>query len=516
MTQSVTYDNFGRLTGTATGGVLTQGITYHGNSGQVSGYSSSYGSTTDSYSYTYDNNGNILTVSDGTNTTSYVYDSANQLVRENNQAGGFTHVWTYDDAGNILTRTEYAYTTGELGTPTDTITYTYGDTDWGDLLTAYNGVARTYDTIGNLLTDGTWTYTWRNGRELATMSNGTQTWTYTYDANGMRTGRTNGTTVYSYIYNGGQLTQMTVGNNTLFFTYGLSGTPMTVAYNGVVYYYVTNLQGDVVALLDNSGNEVVEYTYDAWGNALSATGTMAATLGTINPLRYRGYVYDTETGLYYVSSRYYDPEIGRWINVDSVISGVGDEVLGHNVFAYCFNNPVNMWDPSGGWPKWIQKTVDWVDSNIIQPVGGFFEGIAEDWKNYNTGNESEDIVFSSNYFSSYKGTLVVKTPFDASFSFGIIGLSTQQQDVGSLRHEYGHAVQLENMGLGSYITDVAIPSITINLLERKGKLPYDYYSYPWEAEANRLGGTTLSQSRKPKLPQGGYTSFWDLIPLFFD
>ena len=130
----------------------------------------------------------------------YHYDTANQLVREDNAWLGKTFVWTYDNAGNITSRKEYAYTDSDSavsGTPTATYAYTYGDSTWGDLLTAYNGAARTYDEIGNLLTDGTWTYTWRNGRELAGMTDGTTTWSYTYDANGMRTSRTNGTKAYS-------------------------------------------------------------------------------------------------------------------------------------------------------------------------------------------------------------------------------------------------------------------------------------------------------------------------------
>lgn len=99
---------------------------------------------------------------------------------------------------------------------------------------------------------------------------------------------------------------------------------------------------------------------------------------------------------------------------------------------------------------------------------------------------------------------------------GFIGLSKQQQNSNTLKHEYGHKVQLDNMGLRNYIENVAIPSVTINILDRQGKLPYDYYSYPWEAEANELGGATLSQSWKPELPQNGYTSYWDLIRLFFE
>ena len=177
------------------------------------------------------------------------------------------------------------------------------------------------------------------------MANGSTTWNFTYDANGMRTSRTNGSTTYSYVYNGSQLTQMTVGSNTLRIGYDTSG-PLFVKYNGTTYIYATNLQGDVIAILTTSGTPVVEYTYDAWGNILTTTGSMASTLGVHNPLRYRGYVYDTELGLYYLQSRYYNPEMGRFINADAYTS-TGQGILGNNMFAYCNNNPVVYCDPNG-------------------------------------------------------------------------------------------------------------------------------------------------------------------------
>ena len=142
----------------------------------------------------------------------------------------------------------------------------------------------------------------------------------------------------------GQLSRMTYNNHALYFSYS-AGKPTAVNYNGTDYYYVTNLQGDVVAILDTGGNRVVEYVYDAWGKILSVTGTHADTLGQHNPLRYRGYVYDNETGLYYVSSRYYDPEIGRFINADSQLNQK-DSILGFNMFAYCHNNPIMYSDPT--------------------------------------------------------------------------------------------------------------------------------------------------------------------------
>ena len=174
------------------------------------------------------------------------------------------------------------------------------------------------------------------------MTDGTTTWTYNYDANGMRTSRSSSTATYKYVYNGSSLVQMTVGSNTLYFTSD------TVTLNGTTYYYVKNLQGDIVAILNSGGTAVVQYTYDAWGKPLSITGSMASTLGTLNPLRYRSYVYDQESGLYYVSSRYYDPEIGRFINADAVdLLGANGDFASYNLFAYCGNNPIIRKDADG-------------------------------------------------------------------------------------------------------------------------------------------------------------------------
>ena len=117
-------------------------------------------------------------------------------------------------------------------------------------------------------------------------------------------------------------------------------------YNGTRYYYVKNAQGDVIGFVNGSGAVVAEYAYDAWGNILSISGSGARTVGAANPIRYRGYVYDAETGLYYVSSRYYDPEVGRFINADGLVS-TGQGILGNNMFAYCLNNPVNYEDSDG-------------------------------------------------------------------------------------------------------------------------------------------------------------------------
>ena len=178
------------------------------------------------------------------------------------------------------------------------------------------------------------------------MSKDTVTWTYTYDANGMRTSRTNGTTTYNYVYNGSQLTQMTVGTDTLCFTYDASGIPTTVTLNGVVYYYITNMQGDVVGIYTADGTSVCYYNYDAWGRPVTVTNDDNYTIDDLNPLRYRGYVFDQDTGLFYLQSRYYNPTWGRFINADALVS-TGQGQLGNNMFAYCGNNPVDRIDASG-------------------------------------------------------------------------------------------------------------------------------------------------------------------------
>ena len=348
--RSYSYDGLGRLEKQAIGSVLTESYAYSAaganTSSQVARLDIAAPGLSRSYSYTYDNNGNILSVSDGNTTTTYAYDKANQLIRENNQAGGFTYVWTYDRAGNILSRTMYAYTTGTLGAALATVNYTYGDSQWGDLLTGYGNRTITSDAIGNTLSDGKRSYTWEHGRQLATLTMGGTTWGVDYDTAGMRCVRTNGPIRYEYVYNGSRLSQMKKGSEMLLFSYDAGGWPMTLTHNGTLYYYVLNLQGDVVALLNSSGTPVVQYTYDAWGNLLSCTGSLASTLGILNPLRYRGYVYDAETGLYYLQSRYYDPEIGRFINADAFVS-TGQGFVGYNMFAYCINNPTNYYDPNG-------------------------------------------------------------------------------------------------------------------------------------------------------------------------
>ena len=212
--------------------------------------------------------------------------------------------------------------------------------------------------VGDL---STWTLRWKNGRELARASRSGLAVSFDYDVDGLRTEKTvSATNRHEYLYAGGQLLQdkYTKGSfiYCLDFIYDASGRPYALYYtcdgSSTVYYYLLNLQGDVVRLVDATGATVANYKYDPYGKLLSVTDangiaiTGATHIANLNPLRYRGYYYDTETGWYYLQSRYYDPIIKRFLNADTYAS-TGQGFLGYNMFAYCGNNPVNASDPSG-------------------------------------------------------------------------------------------------------------------------------------------------------------------------
>ncbi len=288
-------------------------------------------------SYTYDQFGNITSVSqNGAVVESYEYDGLNQLTKVTN--GANVTEYAYDAGGNLTS----VKLNGEVQD-----TYGYTDAGWKDLLTSFNGQAITYDEIGNPLTyrDG-YQFTWQNGRRLASISHGNDSISYTYDPDGIRTSKTvNGTTTKYHVMNGTLLGQ-TKDSDTIVFLYDEKGNKYGFDYNGTKYYYIFNVQGDVIGILNQAGQKIVSYTYDAWGKVLSVDGSEASTIGQINPIRYRGYYYDTETGFYYLQSRYYDPTTRRFLNSDILVGNVGS-VGQNNLFQYCSNNPVNLADPTG-------------------------------------------------------------------------------------------------------------------------------------------------------------------------
>ena len=242
------------------------------------------------------------------------------------------------------TKSEYAYTTGTPGEPLSTVNYAYGNSDWKDLLTEYNGTVINYDLSGNPLN---WrnasALTW-NGRRLAgmTLTNGTEL-AFEYNSDGLRTSKTAGNSTVQYVWNDGNLVAEIRDGYTLKFLYN-NGEAAGFSYNGADYYYGKDSFGVIRYLYNTSGEVVTTYTYDAWGTVLSVTGTLAETVGTVNPVRYKSYYLDSETGWYYLQSRYYDPAVGRFLNADDVLVVFEDE---RNIIVYCNNNPIRLVDAKG-------------------------------------------------------------------------------------------------------------------------------------------------------------------------
>lgn len=207
-------------------------------------------------------------------------------------------------------------------------------------------------------------FDWITGRSLSKITKGNTELEMMYDCNGMRTQKKVGNDITNYYYDSGNnLIGLTYGSNTLLFYYDSNGVPTSFAHNGTMYYYVKNLQGDIVQITKQDGTVVAKYVYDVWGKILSIKDgsnnmietTNATHLANLNPFRYRGYVYDNETGLYYLQSRYYDPITGRFLNADAYCDTESGSPLSTNMFAYCENNSVIASDHTGYWGTYTHK-----------------------------------------------------------------------------------------------------------------------------------------------------------------
>ena len=312
----------------------------------------------ESIQYKYDSMGNIIEVfENGRSACRYEYDALGRLTREDNVAFAKTTTWAYDNNGNIIAKYEYAITakpTSELHLLDCTyVPYTYADNS--DQLMSYNGEAFVYDTIGNPTTYRGKAAVWEYGRQLKSYDGNT----FAYDARGRRIGKNNIT--FTYDSNGNLIKQ----SNGLEFFYDHTGV-FAVKHNNTTYFYRKDAQANIVALLDNNGSVVVKYKYDAWGKCNTVVLDESATeIANFNPFRYRSYYFDTETNLYFLKTRYYDPEVGRFTTIDDISYLDPESVNGLNLYAYCLNNPVMMIDNSGCAPAWWQ----WLVSGLTLAAG---------------------------------------------------------------------------------------------------------------------------------------------------
>ena len=353
-------------------------------------------------------------ISAETNVRKYTYDDLQQMTREIIIEPGATtgkqYDFEYDLCGNILSKTESTYTvaTGAI-TGSTTKQYAYNDGTWKDLLSAYGTRYFTYDEIGNLrsIKNGSNTsgyyFNWGKGRQLESLTYGETAesadlyFEYGYNADGIRISKAILGRKLEYIVDGDKiLKQVGCGVGvlqTLEFYYDALGEIIGFNYANQDYYFGKNLQGDVVELYQD-GTLIATYEYDAWGKVLSIKDANGVTIAddinsthvaSINPIRYRGYYYDIDKKMYYLNSRYYYPEIGRFISADGYVS-TGQDILGTNMFAYCGNNPVNREDPTGQ---------NWVAAFIVNVVAVAVKSVlllTEIFSYFNQSNPRSDLA----------------------------------------------------------------------------------------------------------------------------
>src|SRR3990172_2084974 len=328
-TVGFTYDDARNRTDVNTPDDTNRHYTYN-EANRITGVTNTTSSGTQNFNYTEDYKGNILSE----NSTSYGYDALNRLVSWNQ--GGTTTTYTYDDAGNL---TEVK----ENGSPVKTYAYNAANQ-------IING-GYSYDTNGNMTSDGTYTYIYDGENRLKEVKQGANTVaSYTYDYMGRRTSSTqSGSTTY-YHYDGWNVVAETnsSGVTTATYTYDNRNQPVSMTRGANTYYYQYNAHGDVVSLTNTSGQIVNTYEYDPWGKVLSSNEQVS------NPYRYAGYRYDETTGLYYLQKRYYKPEIFRFITKDAR-GGYQNDPESINSYVYTFNNPTTHVDKSGTWGRIIHQ-----------------------------------------------------------------------------------------------------------------------------------------------------------------
>ena len=324
------------------------------------------------YRLTYDGNGNITEIADSSGVVQnrYCYDDLGQLIREDNREMGRSYTYDYDDAGNRIQKKAFAFTLGALGSAVSVYQYSYASSGWRDRLTyddySYDSIS--YDAIGNPISiendedpDICTSLRWK-GRLLMSFSDSEgPSISFTYNADGIRTSKTAGGVKHKYTLDGSRIVSETWTKNNieyfLYFIYDENGSPAGIEYRTSeyedgefdYYFFDKNIFGDIIDIYNENGRKICTYTYNAWGEctvsvASGLNGDDFLMAHEYNPFRYRGYYYDIETKYYYLQTRYYNPEWGRFLNADSALYS---HMIGFNMFAYCDNNPINYVDPVG-------------------------------------------------------------------------------------------------------------------------------------------------------------------------
>jgi RHS repeat-associated protein len=483
-------------------------------------------------------------------TTTMTYDNLNTSV-----AGYYYRQYTATDEMYYTIVFRIVFQVGTPGPipviPQSHVHYNYNES-WEDQLynigtiSYVNGVAQpmvvqqqyTYDTLGNPtsitnfvyngLTYSSASFNW-SGRQLSyiTIMSGSSSPAYMimykYNDQGYRTQQLlytfSGytpvlTSTIKYELEGDKVIYETNGTYGILYIYDFDGTLIGFNYDSNVtdavagndYFYLRNQMGDITHIVNSSGTAIVKYSYDAYGNIVYQTPS--ETIGNVNPYKYRGYRYDKLIGMYYLNSRYYNPQIGRFLNADGMLGAKGD-ILSTNMYAYCANNPVMYLDPSGEASIFALAILVIL---LFTPVGGTLAQIATSAVSYvgmavwalgdlafnggngawadmnrihwNPLNSDESAVFASTSISFYQGEPVFMKDSGRSGSFYFISLN-RYGTIDTLRHERGHGYQSMMMGIATFAITVGLPS-----WQQWGLCanPNTYYKAPWETMADILGG----------------------------
>lgn len=348
------YD-FGRLSQTKLNQYYNISYNYLTNGKRSSFIKNEISYNDDKYYYKYNKLGNITHIyHNEVLENRYYYDYYSELIREDNFKNNTTIRYKYDLYGNMISRKIYELNSYNL---LESHSFGYNDNSWKDKLTLYDGLSISYDEIGNPLSFGNnIALTWKNGRELSSYTTSTLNVEYEYNENGKRVGKTVNNKKTSYFLEDDKLIYEETDNVGIFYIRSNKGELVGFKYNNNVYFYIKNLQGDIIGILDCYNEVVAKYEYDAYGNILSIldsdnndVSSSVNHVANINAFRYRSYYYDSETQLYYLGDRYYNPKLCRFLNPDGMI-GSDQKIISLNLYVYCGNNPVNHIDINGNFP----------------------------------------------------------------------------------------------------------------------------------------------------------------------